>query len=103
MAFKQRYFHKDKPYTDKLRPVYRFKTSTEPAGIIEMKKTIVHNLILVLLITVVSTTAISLGSEGVLPIANAGSSRYAAQEPVILDGTGSYDPDNSGPLNLHLQ
>jgi hypothetical protein len=32
------------------------------------------------------------------PIADAGSSRYAAQDPVVLDGTGSYDPDNFGPL-----
>ena len=33
------------------------------------------------------------------PIADAGLSRYAATNPVQLDGTGSYDPDNSGPLS----
>ncbi len=33
------------------------------------------------------------------PIADAGSSRYAAQDPVVLDGTGSYDPDDSGILS----
>jgi hypothetical protein len=33
------------------------------------------------------------------PIADAGLSRYAAQDPVILDGTSSYDPDNSGTLS----
>ena len=33
------------------------------------------------------------------PIANAGSSRYAAEDPVVLDGTGSFDPENSGPLS----
>ena len=33
------------------------------------------------------------------PVADAGSSRYAAMNPVKLDGTGSYDPDNSGPLS----
>ena len=33
------------------------------------------------------------------PKADAGSSRYAAQDPVVLDGTASYDPDNSGPLS----
>jgi hypothetical protein len=33
------------------------------------------------------------------PIADAGLSRYAAQNPVVLDGTGSYDPDNSGTLS----
>ncbi len=64
-----------------------------------MKKTILQNLTLALLITVVSSVAISLGSEGVPPIADAGSSRYAAQDPVQLDGTGSYDPDNSGTLS----
>jgi hypothetical protein len=32
------------------------------------------------------------------PVAEAGPSQYAAQEPLRLDGTRSYDPDNSGPL-----
>ncbi|MHC4192349.1 MAG: LamG domain-containing protein [Planctomycetota bacterium] len=32
------------------------------------------------------------------PIADAGLSRYAAYDPIVLDGTGSYDADNSGPL-----
>ena len=36
------------------------------------------------------------GSE---PIADAGLSRYAAQEPVVLGGTGSYDPNGSDPLS----
>ena len=64
-----------------------------------MKKTTLQNLTLVLLIAVVSSVAISLGSEGVPPIADAGLPRYAAQDPVVLDGTGSYDPDESGPLS----
>jgi hypothetical protein len=33
------------------------------------------------------------------PIADAGLSRYAGPDPVVLNGTGSYDPDNSGPLS----
>jgi hypothetical protein len=33
------------------------------------------------------------------PVADAGSSRYAASDPVQLDGTGSYNPDDSGPLD----
>jgi len=33
------------------------------------------------------------------PIAEAGLSRYAGPDPVVLDGTGSYDPDSSGPLS----
>jgi len=33
------------------------------------------------------------------PVADAGLPRYAVQDPVVLDGTGSYDPDDSGTLN----
>ncbi len=33
------------------------------------------------------------------PVAHAGLSRYSAQDPVVLDGTGSYDPDSSGSLS----
>ena len=32
------------------------------------------------------------------PVAEAGPSRYAAAQPLQLDGTRSYDPDHSGPL-----
>ncbi len=64
-----------------------------------MKKTILQNLTLALFITVLASAVISLGSEGVPPIADAGLSRYAGVDAVILDGTGSYDPDNSGPLS----
>jgi len=68
-----------------------------------MKKTIFQNLTLALLIAVVSSATISLGSEGVPPIADAGLSRYAGPDPVVLDGTGSYDPDESGPLSYTWQ
>ena len=33
------------------------------------------------------------------PVADAGLSRYAARDPVVLDGAGSYDPDDSGTLS----
>jgi hypothetical protein len=33
------------------------------------------------------------------PVADAGLPRYAAQDPITLDGTGSFDPDRSGPLS----
>ncbi len=33
------------------------------------------------------------------PVAEAGLPRYAAKDPVQLDGSGSYDPDESGPLS----
>lgn len=32
------------------------------------------------------------------PVAEAGYSRYAAEEPIQLDGTGSYDPDGDAIL-----
>jgi hypothetical protein len=34
------------------------------------------------------------------PIADAGLSRYVATDPIELDGTDSYDPDQSGPLGF---
>ena len=64
-----------------------------------MKKTILQKHTLVLLIAVVSPVTISLGFEEVPPIADAGLPRYAAQAPIVLDGTGSYDPDNSGTMS----
>ena len=57
----------------------------------------------VLLIAADSQPTICFGSEPVPPIADAGLSQYAAQAPVVLDGTGSYDPDNSGPLSYDWQ
>jgi hypothetical protein len=38
-------------------------------------------------------------AQNIPPIADAGLSRYVAYDPVVLNGTGSYDPDNSGPLS----
>ena len=37
--------------------------------------------------------------EGIRPIADPGRPRYVATEPVQLDGSKSYDPDNSGTLS----
>jgi hypothetical protein len=39
-------------------------------------------------------------SQNIRPVADAGLSRYAAQDPIILDGTGSYDPDDPGLLSF---
>jgi hypothetical protein len=41
--------------------------------------------------------------SGHIPVADAGLPRYPATDPVELDGTGSYDPDNSGPLSYQWQ
>ena len=38
-------------------------------------------------------------SEGIPPIADSGQPQYVATEPVQLDGSKSYDPDNSGTLS----
>ncbi|MFC1795464.1 hypothetical protein ACFL3Q_18005, partial [Planctomycetota bacterium] len=96
MAFNQRYFRKDKPDAANLQQVCRFNRLEREN---KMIKTTFRNFILALLITVVSSAAISQGSEGAMPIADAGFSRYVAQEPIVLDGTGSYDPDDSSPLS----
>ena len=60
-----------------------------------MKKKISFVLILAL---VLSVEVMSAETTNQAPIADAGLSRYAAQDPIILDGTGSDDPDNSGSL-----
>jgi hypothetical protein len=60
-----------------------------------MKKTIIFAFLLALrMIAEVASAA----TTNQAPIADAGLSRYAAQEPIILDGTSSYDPDNSDTL-----
>ena len=38
-------------------------------------------------------------TQNVRPIADAGLLRYAGPDPVVIDGTGSYDPDNSSTLS----
>ncbi|MGD2095139.1 MAG: right-handed parallel beta-helix repeat-containing protein [Phycisphaerales bacterium] len=45
---------------------------------------------------------VAVGTENI-PIADAGLPRYTDTEPVVLDGTGSYDPDNSGILQYNWQ
>ena len=57
-------------------------------------------LVLVGLIIAALLTQQAICSDSILaePIADAGLPRYAAQDPVVLNGTGSYDPDNSGTL-----
>jgi hypothetical protein len=43
--------------------------------------------------------AIGSDPERVRPIADAGLPRYAAKDPVVLEGMGSYNPDDSSTLN----
>jgi hypothetical protein len=50
------------------------------------------------LICIVSSAAASDAPSGLAPIADAGMTRYAATQAVILDGSKSYDPDQSGSL-----
>jgi hypothetical protein len=65
-----------------------------------MKKRI--SIVMVLVLFMVSEVAKATTNKQA-PIADAGFSRYAAQDPIILDGTGSYDPDNSGLLSYDWQ
>jgi len=60
-----------------------------------MKKTFLV-LIAILLVIVAFAPA---ASQNQTPVADAGLSRYAALNPIGLDGTGSYDQDDSGPLS----
>jgi len=60
------------------------------------KRLVIVGFVIAVLLT---QPGISSDTEGVPPIANAGLFRYAAHDPVMLDGTGSYDPDGSGTLS----
>jgi hypothetical protein len=96
MTFNQRYFSKERQSAVNLHSGCCFNGFESKN---KTKKTDLQHFISALLIAVMSLVVISQDVEGALPIANAGFSRYAAQEPIVLDGTGSYDPDNSGPLS----
>lgn len=50
--------------------------------------------------TLAMNGGLGIASANEPPIAEAGLPRYAARDPVQLDGSRSYDPDASGPLNF---
>ena len=54
--------------------------------------------LIITLVVLFTLNPVNAQAQNVMPIADAGSSRYAGPDPVVLDGTRSYDPDNSGPL-----
>ena len=58
-----------------------------------------RNTILIVLIALCVLCPAKSMAQNSPPVANAGSSRYAAQDPIVLDGTGSFDPDDSGLLS----
>jgi len=68
-----------------------------------MKKAILLNLAPLLVSAALRPPTRCYGSGELRPIADAGLPRYAAADPVQLDGMGSYDPDNSGPLDYTWQ
>jgi len=68
-----------------------------------MKETILTNMTWLLAVVVLAQGVAASGADGTRPVADAGSSRYAAQAPVVLDGTGSYGPDRSGHLRYMWQ
>jgi hypothetical protein len=55
-------------------------------------------ILILMLIALLALSSVKAESQNTRPVADAGLPRYAAQDPVVLDGTGSYDPDNSGAL-----
>ena len=63
-----------------------------------MNKTTIFLIVAVTFLALCSTV---LGDQ--IPVSNAGLPRYAGTNPVQLDGTGSYDPDNSGELSYQWQ
>jgi len=58
---------------------------------------------IVMLIALFALSPARAQSQDGRPIADAGLSRYAGQDPIVLDGTSSYDPDDSGPLSYSWQ
>jgi parallel beta-helix repeat protein len=76
-----------------------------------MKKTILLNLALLLVIGALTTVTsaqlpnddnIEAENDGI-PVADAGLPLYTDGNDVVLDGTKSFDPDNSGTLQYHWQ
>ena len=58
-----------------------------------------RSIFIVMLIALFALSPVRVQSQDGRPVADTGLSRYAATDPVLLDGTGSYDPDSSGPLS----
>ena len=56
-------------------------------------------MLILMLIALFALSPVKAQSQDGRPIADAGVSRYAGQNPIELDGTGSYDPDKSSPLS----
>jgi parallel beta-helix repeat protein len=54
---------------------------------------------IIMLIALFALSPARAQSQDGRPVADAGSSRYTATDPVQLDSSGCYDPDNSGPLS----
>ena len=50
-------------------------------------------------VVVAGAGSINAANDNAPPIADAGLPRYAGPDPIVLDGTGSYDSDNSGTLS----
>lgn len=61
------------------------------------RRTATQAVAILLILTIATLAQDSMAAEP--PVADGGSSRYAATDPVTLNGTRSYDPDQSGPLS----
>ena len=58
---------------------------------------------IVILIALFALRPVKAQAQDGAPVADAGLPGYAATDPVQLDGTDSYDPDESGPLSYSWQ
>ena len=55
--------------------------------------------LMVALIVLFTSSSTKAQDENIRPLADAGLSRYAGPDPIVLDGTHSYDPDSSNALS----
>jgi len=60
-------------------------------------------IIIFMFIALFAFSPVKAQSQDGRPIADAGLSRYAGPDPIVLDGSGSYHPNESGPLSYSWQ
>ncbi|MHC4726980.1 MAG: PKD domain-containing protein, partial [Planctomycetota bacterium] len=69
---------------------------------IEVRDLRVLRTIPLLMVVLIASNIVKAQHQDSRPIADAGWPRYAAQDPVVLDGRGSYDPDNLASLSYRF-
>ncbi|MHC4534284.1 MAG: PKD domain-containing protein [Planctomycetota bacterium] len=69
----------------------------------EVRKSGILRTIPLLIVVLFALNLVKVQAQDSRPIADAGLSRYAGPDPVVLDGTGSYDPDGSAMFSYEWQ